>query len=254
MSSHSRQKKIMDLVQCNESLTVDELVECLKVSPATVRRDLVWLEEEGKVIRLHGAVMDRRSVQSEPSFFAKRSRVPEEKRRIGQLAAEQVPPGAVVFVDAGTTCLEAGIALMARGSHTIYTNSLPLMSHGGNSDSQIIAIGGEVRELTGALIGSMALDWIRHLRFDYAIVGASALDAEHGVMTTELNEAGIKRAIVDSSTISVLAADSAKLDDQATVQFAQWENFQFWVTDKIASHSKIRSFKRRKGLNILQTR
>jgi DeoR family fructose operon transcriptional repressor len=253
MSSHTRQKKIMDLVQRSESLKVDELVERLQVSPATVRRDLVWLEEEGKVIRLRGAVMDRRSVQSEPSFLTKRGRVPEEKRRIGQLAAEQIPPGAVVFVDAGTTCLEAGIALVARGSHTIYTNSLPLMMHGGNADSRIVAIGGEVRELTGALVGSMALEWIRHLRFDYSIVGASALDADHGVMTTELNEAGIKRAIIESSAVSILAADYEKLGDQTTVQFAEWENFQFWVTNKVGSHAKIRSIKRRKGLNILQT-
>lgn len=252
MSSLSRQRKILDFVQQAESLSVDELIHRLDVSPATVRRDLVCLEGEGKIIRLHGAVMDRRRAEGEPSFSTKRERVPEQKRCIGRRVAEQIPPGATVFVDAGTTCLEAGIALLYRGSHTIFTNSLPLMYNGGNSDSQVIAIGGEVRELSRALVGSMALDWIRHLRFDYAVIGASALDVEKGVMTTELNEAGIKRSIIESSKTSILAADSAKLSQDATVQFANWDSFQFWVTDSIRAKANIKPLKSCKGLTILE--
>lgn len=248
----SRQKKILHYVQKEESLTVDELVTLLEVSPATVRRDLVWLEEEGKIVRLHGAVMDRRSLAGEPSFLTKRGRVPKVKRKIGQLVAEQIPPGVTVFIDAGTTCLEAGVALLARGGNTLYTNSLPLLSHGGNADSKVIGIGGEVRELSRALIGSMALDWIRHLRFDFCVVGASALDLKTGVMTTELNEAGVKRSIIESSKTAILAADSGKLDADATVQFAEWNQFQVWVTDPPEKTACLQLLKRIQGLRVLQ--
>lgn len=61
----------------------------------------------GKIVRLLGAVMDRRQLKGEPSFFTKRERGPKIKRRIGQLVAEQIPPSATVFVDVGTTFLEA---------------------------------------------------------------------------------------------------------------------------------------------------
>jgi len=252
MPAESRKRKILGYIQKEESPTVKQLVDFLEVSPATVRRDLVGLDNEGNIVRLHGAVMDRRNLGGEPSFLTKRGRVPKVKRRIGQVVAEQIPLGATVFVDAGTTCLEAGMALLARGSHTIYTNSLPLLTHGGNADSKVIGIGGEVRELSRALVGSMALDWIRHLKFDYSVVGASALDLAKGVMTTELNDAGVKRSLLETSAVAILAADSGKLESAATVRFADWSCFQIWVTDRPKRPGSLNKLKNQKGLRICQ--
>lgn len=141
MSSLSRQQKIMHRVRRAESVSVVELVELLEASPATVRRDLIQLEEAGKIVRTHGAVMDRRRLSGEPSFSVKRQRIPEVKRRIGAAVAEQIRPGASVFIDSGTTCLEAGLILLQRGGHTIYTNSLPLLYHAGSGSSVLIGVG-----------------------------------------------------------------------------------------------------------------
>lgn len=121
MSSLFRQQKIMRLVRRAESVSVAELVELLDASPATVRRDVIQLEEAGKIVRTHGAIMDRRRLSGEPSFSVKRQRIPEVKRRIGAAVAEQIRPGASVFIDAGTTCLEAGLILLQRGgAHNLH--------------------------------------------------------------------------------------------------------------------------------------
>jgi len=250
MASLTRKKRILDFVRKEESLTVDELVNRLDVSPATIRRDLVWLEGEGKVVRLHGAVMDRKRVADEPSFLVKQERFPKGKRKIGQLVADQIPSGATVFIDAGTTCFEAGVSLLTRGDVRIFTNSLPLMYHSASTGLKVTSIGGEVRGLTGAVVGTMALDWIRHLNFDYGVVGASAINLETGVMTTELSEAGVKRSIIETSHISILAADSAKVGERATVQFADWEAFQIWVTDKVFDRDS--AVKMPKNLSVLE--
>lgn len=256
MSSIARQKKLLQIVRETESISVQALVERLEASPATVRRDLIQLEEAGKVLRTHGAVLDRRNLEGEPSFSIKRQRVPEIKRRIGRAVADEIAPGATVFIDAGTTCLEAGLELLARERPcTIYTNSLPLMYHGGNTNSSVIAIGGEVRALSGALVGGMALDWVRHLRFDFAVLGSSALDVEGGVMTTELSEAGIKKAVLERTHFPILAADSAKLDTHATVQYAAWSDFRIWVTDDRLSAKPERRIRKEHGLSaILKTK
>ena len=134
MRSLPRQQEILKIVRSAERLSVNELVDRLDASPATVRRDLIRLEEAGKILRTHGGVIDRRSLTDEPSFSVKRQRIPEVKRRIGRAVAAQIDPGASVFVDAGTTCLEAGLALLARGGYTIYTNSLPLLYHAGEPE------------------------------------------------------------------------------------------------------------------------
>jgi DeoR/GlpR family transcriptional regulator of sugar metabolism len=232
MSSLLRQQKIIHLVRRAETMSVDELVEQLAASPATVRRDLVQLEAAGKIVRTHGGVMDRRRLSEEPSFSVKRQRIPEVKRRIGAAVAEQIRPGASVFIDAGTTCLEAGLILLQRGGHTLYTNSLPLLYHAGSGSSVLIGVGGEVRAISGALVGAMALDWLSHLRFDYAVIGASALDEASGPMTTELKEAAVKKLAVTQARRAILAADSGKLSESADVAFAKWGDFNVWLSDK----------------------
>lgn len=254
MSSLSRQQKIMHRVRRAESVSVVELVELLEASPATVRRDLIQLEEAGKIVRTHGAVMDRRRLSGEPSFSVKRQRIPEVKRRIGAAVAEQIRPGASVFIDSGTTCLEAGLILLQRGGHTIYTNSLPLLYHAGSGSSVLIGVGGEVRAISGALVGAMALDWLSHLRFDYAIIGASGLDEAAGPMTTELKEAAVKQLALARARSAILAADSGKLSEQADVVFAKWSDFNLWLSDAdLAKTTRRRMMKTYEALSLMQT-
>lgn len=253
MSSLHRHQKIMQLVHRAESVSVGELVEKLKASPATVRRDLIQLEEAGKLLRTHGAVMDRRRLTAEPSFSVKRQRVPEVKRRIGAAVVEEIRPGASVFVDAGTTCLEAGLVLLRRGGHTIYTNSLPLLYHAVEGSSPLVGVGGEVRAISGALVGALALDWLKHLRFDYAVIGASGLDEASGPLTTELEEAAVKKLAVERARIAILAADGGKLDERVDVAFAKWGDFQLWlVDDNLSDDIAKRIQSKHKGLSLVR--
>ena len=252
MGSVARQKKILELVRQTENISVATLVDGIDASAATVRRDLVQLEEAGKVLRVHGAVLDRRSLEGEPSFSVKRQRIPEVKRRIGRAVLDAIPSGASVFIDAGSTCLEAGLALLERGGHVVYTNSLPLLYNAGNFSSPVISIGGEARAISGALVGGLAQEWLRHLRFDFALIGASALDASSGVMTTELSEAGVKRLAIERARIAILAADSLKLDEVASVQFAEWSDFRMWFTDKELPMQRRKTLRQHQGLSIIQ--
>ena len=250
MNLHSRQQEILGLVRGAGSISIHQLVERLGASPATVRRDLVALEEAGKLIRTHGAVMDPRNLSGEPSFSVKRERIPAVKRRIGQAVADQIPEGASVFVDAGTTCLEAGMALMERGGCSLYTNSLPLLYNAEKADTPLVGIGGQLRAISGAMVGALALDWLRHLRFDYAVLGASGLHPEDGALTTESLEAGVKQMVIERSKQSILAADSDKLNQSASVRIADWSAFDVWVCDAAVPSALRRKLKAVKGFSL----
>jgi DeoR/GlpR family transcriptional regulator of sugar metabolism len=231
VTSFDRQKRILDLVRKDEALSVHALVEELGASPATVRRDLTQLEQEGRIVRTHGGVLHPSRLAAEPSFSVRQQQAPEEKRRIGRAVAAAVPSGATVFIDAGTTCLEAGLALLERAENTLYTNSLPLLYSGASQPGTVIAVGGEVRAISRALVGALALRWLGELRFDVAILGATGLDPEEGAFTTELSEAAVKTAAIARATTTILAADSAKLGQSGTVRFAGWADFAHWHTD-----------------------
>ena len=54
MGKNKRQDEIVKLVDRAGTVTVAEIVECMKVSDMTVRRDLIELENKGFLTRVHG--------------------------------------------------------------------------------------------------------------------------------------------------------------------------------------------------------
>jgi DeoR family fructose operon transcriptional repressor len=136
----------------------------------------------------------------------------------------------VVFVDSGTTCLEIGRRLLSQGV-TIYTNSLALLAEPAHPQAQLYAIGGEARMLSRALVGGLAMHWLRNLHFDVAFIGASGLSAKEGASTTELTEASIKRECAARSRRAVLVADASKWERPVAVNFAPWSAFRDFITD-----------------------
>jgi DeoR/GlpR family transcriptional regulator of sugar metabolism len=231
MFAQERQQQILEILARKKRLRVTDLESALKVSPATLRRDLLQLEQAGKLLRTHGGLLHPEYLGGEPAFSRKVRAAVEAKRQIAAAAAAHVPPGATIFVDAGTSTLELGKLLLRRGDITIFTNSAPLLQERAGPKAQLVCIGGEVREVSRALVGALAMEWMKHLRFDYAAVGASGLHRSDGVSTTELNEAAIKREALNRAGTAFLLADASKWDQTAAVTFAAWNDFDHWFTD-----------------------
>ena len=84
-------------------LSVKELCEILDVSHMTVRRDIMTLEEEGRVRSVPGGVELVSQVRSEPSYRDKSRVDVAEKRAMARAAAAMVGEGQTVYLDAGTT-------------------------------------------------------------------------------------------------------------------------------------------------------
>lgn len=232
MFTHERHRIIADLVAREHRLTVQEIQKQIGVSPATLRRDLTELEKAGHLVRVHGGVVHPQSLRAEPSFSLKSRRAVEAKRTIAATAAGRVADGATVFVDSGTTCLEAGRLLLSRSSVQVVTNSAPLIHEAHQTGASIIALGGELRPISGAFTGQLALEWLARLRLNHAFLGASGLDAE-GPATTELSEAAVKTAVLANVARSKgrceLLADASKWGEEAAIRFADWSAFHAWI-------------------------
>ncbi len=232
MIAQERLRSIAEIVAAREKIGVSELQDALGVSSATLRRDLAELETLGKVVRVHGAVVHPGFFRGEPSFAQKKRSAAGVKRAMASVAVELVPPRATVWVDAGTTCLEVGARLLARRDLTILTHSIPLAARAleGQDGAKVLLVGGEVRAISGAAVGALALEWTNHLRADWCFLGASGLHPLEGASTTELGEASVKRAVLKRCTTKVLLCDAGKWDAPATVNFAAWHDFDFWVS------------------------
>jgi len=214
-------------------MTFAELQKHVEVSPATLRRDLSGLERSGDVIRVHGGILDPAYVRSEVSFEERLVRNRSAKAAIASAASKLVPAGATVLVDAGSTCLEAGKALLGRKDIRLITHSVSLLEAAFHGEAAIICLGGELRKVSGALTGGAALGALNMIHADIAFIGASGLEPEWGCSTTDLSETEIKRAILARSTRKILLADITKWSNPSTVRFAEWKEFDDWIVNKL---------------------
>ena len=232
MFSTERRRLIRQIVQERRRLTFVELQALVPpCSAATLRRDLEELERAGALIRTHGGMLDPALVRAEPSFDERVGRDRVAKKLIAEAAARLVPPGASVFVDAGSTCLEAGRLLAARGDVRIVTHSAALVGAALHGQAGLLCIGGELRKVSGAFTGGATLGALKQLRVEVALVGASGLHRTEGAWTTELSEAEIKRTAIARAGRTILLADVSKWEKPSTVHFADWEACDDWVTD-----------------------
>ena len=232
MFAHERHRKILNLLRKHRQMDVQALTEQLGISPATLRRDLSHLHRTDQVLRVHGGVMIPEGKPDEASLRQKAVSAAKAKRRIAERVAEEIPVGATVFIDGGTTCLGAGMLLRQRADLTIITNSLPLIAGYERFEAKLIVLGGERRVVSGALVGALAIDALFQLRADIALIGASGLHATDGASTTELLETDIKREWIRRAKHAFLLADATKWQQNAAIRFADWNEFAGFFTDK----------------------
>ncbi len=250
MNDHERLRAIRDWLGRSQRLTVPEIVRRLGASPATVRRDLHRLEARGELVRVHGGALHPHYRAGEPSFEQRQQLAAAAKAAIAERAAREVPERATVFVDGGSTGLALGLRLLAREDVTLVTHSVPMIHAARGKRARVIGLGGELREISGVLIGALTLRWLENLRFDVAFLGASGLSGRDGASTTELSEAAVKQAAMARSARRILLSDLGKWERPAAVRFAEWRDFDAWIADRLPPPSG-RKLVERHGFNLV---
>jgi len=251
MFAQERLTRIRKLVRQHRRMTFAEVQKYVAVSPATLRRDLSELEQAGDLIRVHGGILDPAYARSEVSFDERVVRQRAAKLAIAQAAAALVPPGATVLVDAGSTCLEAGKALIGRADVKLITHSVALLQAALLGEANVICLGGELRKVSGALIGGTALGALHAVHADIAFVGASGLEPDGGISTTDLSETEMKRALLTRAKRKILLADASKWGSPSTVRFAEWREFDDWIVDQLPPKAELTAVKKC-GVRVLR--
>lgn len=235
MFAEERYSRITGLVAAEGRVSVAELATRFNITKETVRRDLALLEKDGVLNRVHGgAVSGGHLSTDEPSLTNRESRNRAEKMRIAKTALEMVPATGSVVIDAGTTCGHfAGLLASEPLNHLlVITHSVPIAYAIANSALQLELIGGRVRGLTSAGVGSGTVTQFESLRPDVAFIGANGIHAQFGLSTPDPDEASVKTAIVRSARRVVALIDSSKHLQEALVGFAALQDIDALITDR----------------------
>lgn len=241
MRQADRLTGILERLAASGGIDVTELAEQLRVSPATVRRDLRLLEEQRLLSRTHGGAVAR-GVHYELPLRYRTARYGPEKRRIAENAAERVADGMVVGLTGGTTTTEVARALSDRGRLTIVTNSLSIAAElAVRPNLKLVVTGGVARPESYELIGPLAEATLAGLNVDLSIVGVDGLSVASGLTTHHEAEAHTNRALIERSARTIVVADSSKIGHTAFARIVGTDVVEELITDRAADATELQA-------------
>jgi len=241
-----RLDQLRNIIRSEGVSRLDELCRLLKVSAATMRRDLDILESHGAIRRVHGGAVSIESRLEEPLFDDKASLAAREKLRIAEAAAASIVPGNTLFLDGGSTVLLLARLLAERTDVTVVTNSLRAVIELSGRGPRLIATGGQLRRLSETMVGPLSREVISKLRVDKAFMGTIGLSLDSGLTTTDPDEAFTKQQALSHANEVIVLADNTKIGKVSFSCFGQISDIDTLITDRKADQNFIREIRKTK--------
>src|ERR1700727_2267088 len=241
MHRAARLSAILERLADGGSVAVADLADDLDASAATIRRDLVILEQQRLLARTHGGAIAH-VVSYELPLRYKGVRHAEEKRRIAREAATYVAEGMAIGLTGGTTATEVARALADRQKLTIVTNALNIASElAVRPGIKLIATGGVVRSESYELSGPIAEASLTGLNLNVAFIGVDGIDAGAGCTTHHEVEAHTNAGMINCARRVVAVADSSKIGKVAFVRICEATAVDELITIAAAAAEAVRA-------------
>ena len=230
---NERHQKMIKLFEERGEIDISTLALKLNTSEATVRRDLIFMENQGLLIRTLGGarLLDHESLVVR-TFQERRNRQRREKARISVEAATYVKPGMVVAVDSGTTPWRVAGKLKDKAPLTVLTSALAVIEELGSVQGiSLYCVGGQFRLNNLDFVGIQTIDDIKRMHSDVAFLGADAFLPGRGVFIADSQSTAVTEAIVDSSDLCVVVLDHTKINARGTFLAIPSNRINHMITD-----------------------
>ncbi|MDR2921215.1 MAG: DeoR/GlpR family DNA-binding transcription regulator [Tannerella sp.] len=230
MLKEERQQYILNQISLNYRIYITGLSNELGVSDDTLRRDLIELDRQGLLTKVHGGAIARSGI---PVEFTDRINTGIEAKR--QMAAKVIPlfnSGDILLMDGGTSNLEVARQIPPDMKLTIYTNSFPIVNtlmHHPKLD--LIFIGGTVFSSSQVTVGISVFQTLQTIRPDWLILGISNVHPQQGLTAPDREEAMMKRLMVERAQKRIILADSFKLNTAEAYSVASLGDIDFFATE-----------------------
>ena len=241
MLTEKRYELILKLLDEQNSVTVAEIKEKLKISESTIRRDLNALDKAGKLNKVFGGAVaiEAGITTAEPSVAQKKGVNKEEKQLIARYAAALITKDDFVYLDAGTTtgCM---IDFITEKSATYVTNAVSHAQKLAAAGFRVYLIGGELKPTTEAVVGNQAILSLETLHFSKAFFGTNGVSLKAGFSTPDYEEAMVKKTAIGQAKKAYILADYSKFGNISSVTFEEFAKAQI-ITDRKPPEAFLRS-------------
>jgi DeoR family transcriptional regulator, aga operon transcriptional repressor len=247
---HQRLNTLLEMLGQRGRIEVDEAADELKVSLATIRRDLDHLAEQQLLTRTRGGAVTGGVPYDLPG--RSKPRHVKEKERIAAAAARLVQRGMVVGLNGGTTTREVARAIASRpefndGSAsyalTVVTNALTIANDlAVRQNIKTVTTGGVARTHSFELTGPYAAATLNEVSLEVAFLGVDAIDPLRGVYSEHEAEANVNRLMATRARHVIVVADASKLGGYAFARVCATLDIDMLITSAEADPDLLAAF------------
>ena len=232
-SMEMRRDAIVQLVNEKGSVRFSQIKEAFpNVSEMTLRTDLKALDEEKKILRVHGGARSVQVIIGTDGFLNRKSvHNISEKQEIARKALTLLHPDTTIFLDSGSTTT-AFARLIAAGSYLIYTTGLSCATELANlSKPTVMLPGGKLNRYSQSVFGYSAIRELERVNFDQAFLGVTGFHPSVGFSCGISDEALLKETAIRQSGQVIALMDSSKIDVKCSFSFCRLSDIDVVVSD-----------------------
>ncbi|MGN1166616.1 MAG: DeoR/GlpR family DNA-binding transcription regulator [Lachnospiraceae bacterium] len=231
-----RRNEIAQLLIRDGNIKAGELAKQFDVSTETIRKDLIYLEEQGIAQKSYGGAIASTELLERPVTLKQMEHM-EIKTEIANKALELIPENGVIILDTGSTVYALAKLLTLRSDLTIFTNSMVVVNILSDSDNKVFSLGGRVRGSSKGTVGAWAIQALRTIHADIAFLGSDGFKNLSGPSSASYEEAELKKAMISCCEHAVVLCENTKFTTNSLFQFCEWEEIYALITNRITQNS-----------------
>jgi len=246
MKLDERRKHILAIIQREGRIRVSAIIEETGFSPATVRRDIVFLTENEIISHSHGYVQYQKPEIVPTQTFS------DATLKIAAAAAKLVAPNDTIIMDSGTTTFALAHQIIDASDISVITNSIPIANLFSTAENiQTYITGGYLRVREAALVGDDVINFVEKLRAQKLFLSTTGIRGTEGLTCVTPLQADVKRAFIKAADEVILLADSRKFNRDALRIFSSFDCISTIITDKPLESAALQKHLEQLGIRII---
>jgi DeoR/GlpR family transcriptional regulator of sugar metabolism len=244
MLAAQRQQRILDMVLKSGAVSTARAARALAVSEETARRDFEKLEADGLLSRSHGGAVRLNDSHRDLPLDSRESANVEEKKALARSALALINAGDSLFFDASSTVFQIA-RLLPNMDLTVLTPALKVAIELARRPAiRVILSGGTVGHGSLSCQGDLAAASLDRCQVKKAFFSCRGVDPNRGLSEANLEQADLKRKMMDLAEQTILLADHSKIGVKSSWFFAKLSDVDLLIADRRPGNAVMRALKK----------
>jgi DeoR/GlpR family transcriptional regulator of sugar metabolism len=232
---------ILQQLAAHKKVHSEKLSRLLRVSADTIRRDLIELEQAGRLSRVHGGAI---AIDFNNPFQPAEVYARKEKIIIAKKALSLVKDGMTLLTAGGTVMLEFARLLPENLKGTLFTVSpLVALEVAQRSSIEVILLAGQLSRNAYICTGASVVRQLLEIRADLCLMGTNGFSIKNGVTDRDWEVVQVKKSMLKAAEKTALLAIAEKKDIEHKLRICTLHEIDYLITERSPSDKLLSDYR-----------